>query len=107
MRPESLPLWLALLAIGLGTFLIRFSFIWLFGRGTVRPEVQRVLRFVPPAVLAALVVPGLVFPPQAAFSFQNPRLWAGLIATLVAWRSRSVLATLAAGMGSLWLLSLL
>jgi len=107
MRLDPSTLWLTLLGIGLGTFLIRFSFIWVFGRGEVRPEVQRVLRFVPAAVLSALVLPSFVFPQQAPFSPENPRLWAGLVAGLVAWRTRSMLLTIAAGMVSLWMLSLL
>ena len=107
MRLDPATLWLTLLAIGLGTFLIRFSFIWIFGQGEVRPAVQRVLRFVPPAVLAALVLPAVVFPQQAPFSLENPRLWAGLVAAAVAWRTRSVLLTIAVGMVSLWMFSLL
>ena len=107
MSLEPSTLWLTMLAIGLGTFLIRFSFIWVFGRGAVRPEVQRVLRFVPASVLSALVLPSFVFPQQAPFSIENPRLWAGLIAAVVAWRTRNMLLTIAAGMASLWIISLL
>jgi branched-subunit amino acid transport protein len=87
MSLEPLTLWLTMLAIGLGTFLIRFSFIWVFGRGAV--------------------LPSFVFPQQAPFSVENPRLWAGLIAAAVAWRTRNMLLTIAAGMVSLWIVSLL
>lgn len=107
MRLDSATLWLTMLGIGGGTFLIRFSFIWLFGRGEVRPGVQRVLRFVPASVLSALILPSFVFPQQAAFSLGNERMWAGLIAAAIAWRTRNVLLTIAAGMVSLWLGSLI
>ncbi|MGC8494924.1 MAG: AzlD domain-containing protein [Syntrophobacteraceae bacterium] len=106
MRPEPEMLWVIILGIGLGSFLIRFSFLWLFGRGSVSPRVERVLRFVPASALSALVLPSFVFGQQAPFSFENPRLWAGAVAALIAWKSRSVLLTIAAGMVCLWLFSL-
>ncbi len=106
MQLDSLTMWITILGIGAGTFLLRFSFIWLFGWGEMHPVVQRMLRFVPPSVLAALVLPGIVFPQQAAFSFDNQRMWAGLIAAVIAWRTKNVLWTISAGMASLWLSSL-
>ncbi len=106
MPRDASTLWLIILGIGAGTFLIRFSFIWLFGRGEVRPEIQRVLRFVPASVLSALVLPSFVFTQESAFSFDNRRFWAGLVAAVIAWRTRNMLLTIAAGMVSLWLFSL-
>lgn len=105
MRPDSTAIWLIMLTIGAGTFLIRFSFIWLFGRGEVRPGLQRVLRFVPAAVLSALIVPSFFLSQQAGFSLANHRMWAGLVAAVIASRSQNVLLTISAGMGTLWLCS--
>ncbi|BCR04326.1 membrane protein [Desulfuromonas versatilis] len=105
MRLDSSTLWLTMAGIGAGTFLIRFSFIWLLGRGQVRPAVQRVLRFVPASVLSALILPSFVLPQHAAFSLGNERMWAGLIAAIVAWRTRNVLLTIGAGMAALWVLT--
>ena len=107
MPIDAPTLWIIMMVIGAGTFLIRFSFIWLFGLGEVHPAVQRALRLVPPSVLSALVLPSIVFPQQAAFSMVSPRLWAGVIAALVAWRTKNVLYTIVSGMASLWLFSLL
>jgi len=39
-------------------------------------------------------------------SLDNDRLWAGLLATLVAWRTRSTWLTIAVGMLALWGLGL-
>jgi branched-subunit amino acid transport protein len=107
MQLDSSTLWLTMLGIGVGTFLMRFSFIWLFGQGEVRPAIQRVLRLVPASVLSALIMPSFVFSQQAAFSIGNYRMWAGVVAAVVAWRARNVLLTIAAGMGTLWLCSFL
>lgn len=99
-------LWAAILLVGAATFAIRLSFIYLFGHiDRVPPALQRALRFVPPAVLAALVVPAVVtVGPTPAATLADERLLAGLVAAGVAWRTEDVLATIAAGMGMLWLL---
>ncbi|MCW8892996.1 MAG: AzlD domain-containing protein [Deltaproteobacteria bacterium] len=107
MLADSSTLWPVILGIGAGTFLIRFSFIWLLGRSKVNTNLQRLLQFVPPAVLSALIMPSFIFPQQAEFSLENYRMWAGLFAGLVAWRTKNVLLTIASGLIALWILSLL
>jgi branched-subunit amino acid transport protein len=100
-------LWLVILAAGVGTFLIRLSFIGLFGLlDDVPGTVERALRFVPAAVLAALVAPQLILSDgSVALSPANPRLLAGALAVLVAWQTEDILATLGAGMVALWFLT--
>ena len=59
----------------------------------------------PPAVLAAIVAPGLAMPAGSLdFTAANPRWIAGLVAIAVAARFRNPLAPIAAGMPALWLL---
>ena len=99
--------WLTILGMGAITFGLRYSFIALSGRLELPPALRRALRFVPAAVLSALVLPALVYPSGELFlSPSNDRLVAGLIALVVAWRSRSILLTLLVGMGALWVLQL-
>jgi len=101
-------LWLVVVAAAVGTYALRVSFIALFGRlDDVPPRVERVLSFVPPAVLAALVLPELVLQDGSlAVSVGNDRLLAGVVAAAVAWRTEDMLATVAAGMAVLYALSL-
>ena len=97
--------WPALVVGGLLTFLIRLSFIALLGGVEVPPLLTRALRFVPAAVLTAIIVPELVLRDGAVdLSPGNLRLWAGLLATGVALKTRSVALTIVAGMVVLWLL---
>ena len=100
--------WLLMLIAGAGTFLLRLSFMGLV-RGDVPPLLQRILRLVPAAVLAALVVPAVV--PADAAAMSTPDGWvrpaAAVLATLIALRTGSIFATLAVGMAALWLLTLL
>lgn len=90
---------------GLLTFGMRFSLIYLFGRFHVPETLRKSLHYVPPAVLSALIFPELFFRDGTLnLSFDNTRLLAGLVATLVAWISRNTLITIIAGMLALFLL---
>lgn len=86
------------------TFVLRFSFLGTLKPDAIPPRVREVLRFVPPAVLAAIVVPALAIRDGAIqLAASNPRPAAALVALVVAWLTRSVIWTIAAGMAALWL----
>lgn len=105
MRATTMALGLIIVGMGVVTYAIRLSLILLLGRFRVPPLVQRALRFVPPAVLAALIFPELLLPGGTLmFSPGNARLLAGLLAGVVAWQSKNVLLTIAVGMAALWVL---
>lgn len=94
--------WLTFLLIGAGTFALRLSFIEFYGALRIPPLLRRALAYVPASVLAALVLPAVVFPDRhAAFDWSNPQIPAAVLAGLVAWKTRSTLLTLAVGMGTL------
>lgn len=89
------------LVIGVLTYACRLSFIALFGRlDDIPPGIERVLRFVPAAVLAALVLPSFVT--LDAGSFTIDKFIAGTLAAGVAWKTEDVFATMVTGMGVLW-----
>ena len=101
-------IWPVIIIGGLLTFGMRLSFIYLLGRVDVPPATRRALQFVPPAVLSALVLPELLMPSgHLDLSFANHRWLAGLLAVLVAWRTRSTLLTILAGMAALLILQLI
>ncbi len=97
--------WATVVAGGVVTLAIRASFI-LLPPGTRVPEsLQRCLKYVAVAVLPALIVPDVLFRElSVGASLNGYRIAATLVAALVAWRTRSVVGTLVAGMGVLWLL---
>jgi len=100
-----LALWLTLICIGLLTFAIRLSFISLFGRREIPTFLLSVLRFVPVTVLSAIIFPALfLYGNRLDLSLSNTRLLAGILAAVVAWRTKNVLLTIVVGMVGLWLL---
>ena len=101
-------IWIIIVISGILTFGLRLSFIFLFGRVDAPPMLQRALKYVPVAVLPALVLPSLLIRDGTLdASLGNERLIAGILAAVVAWRSKSVLLTIVVGMISLWILQVL
>lgn len=98
--------WVIIIAAGVGTYVLKLSFILLLGGiDHVPPSISGVLRFVPPAVLAALIAPEIISLSTAsptAVEFDTAKLAAGIWAGTVAWRTENVLATIGVGMASLW-----
>ena len=98
-------IWLVMLLGGMITFLIRFSFIYLFGRFHIPATVRKALHYVPPAILSALVFPELFFPNKVFdASFHNNHLIAGVFAIVVGWYSKNTLLTIVAGLVVFFLL---
>jgi branched-subunit amino acid transport protein len=95
-------IWLIMIIGGLLTFATRLSFILLLDRIKMPDWFRRGLRFVPVAVLSAIILPELTNPGGTLFlSWRNPQLLAGAVAILVAWRTRSVILTIVTGMAAL------
>ena len=95
-----------MLAVGVLTFLTRLSFIYMHEKWQPPEVVTRALRFVPVAALTAIFVPELALQNgELVLSLENVRLVAGIIAIVVAWRTKSALWTIGVGMLSFWLLT--
>jgi branched-subunit amino acid transport protein len=98
--------WLLVIAIGIGTILLRGSFLALLGPGSIPPALQRALRFVPAAVFPAIALPAvLLIDGSYAIALDNHRIYAAVIAGLVGYRSKSLSLTMIAGLATLWTLN--
>jgi branched-subunit amino acid transport protein len=101
-------LWLVVFFAGLLTFCTRLSFILLLDRIKVPDWFRRGLRFVPAAVLAAIIMPQLATHNAVLeLSFRNPQLYAGALAIFTAWRTKNVLLTISVGMAALLVIQFL
>lgn len=98
-------IWLTIIAAGLITYATRLFPIISYGRFEMPKQVERALLFVPVAVLTAIFLPEMVYiQEELMLSYRNPRLLAGLLAIVVAWRTKNVIYTILVGMLTLWLL---
>jgi branched-subunit amino acid transport protein len=100
----TLKIWIVIVAVGVLNFLLRLSFIAVFARREMPPLLARALKFVPAAMLTALIVPMVVGTPIAAPAWWTPRVIAMMVAGVAAFYTRNALPTLVAGMAALWLL---
>jgi branched-subunit amino acid transport protein len=99
-----MSLWLVILLAGLLTFATRLSFILLLDRIKVPDWFRRSLRFVPVAVLSAIILPNLATRNSSLdLSLRNPQLLAGAVAILVAWRTRNMLLTILVGIAAFFI----
>ena len=103
-----MTIWFIILGGMLVTYTIRLSFILLIEPGRLPEFVKRSLRYVPPAVLAALIAPEVLLSRQdLTFEPVNPRLLASLFAALVAWRTQNTWLTMGTGVLTFILVSII
>lgn len=96
--------WIVMFAAGLATYLTRLSSILVVGEKGMPPLITRALRFVPPAVLTAIIIPEIFIPGGSIdLGWTNARALAALLAALVAWKTRNTLLTILVGMFALWI----
>jgi len=101
----ALKLWAVILVVGALNYLSRLSFIAFFARRSMPPLLERALRYVPAAMLTALIVPMVVDVTPDGLHPHLPKVVAAVLATLVAWFKLGTLWTLGVGMLALWLLN--
>lgn len=98
--------WPVALGVGLGTLAIRASFILVMDKLSLPELVHRMLRFIPASVLPALVVPAVFLHGSGGdvswAGWERSAAW--IIAVIIAWKTRNVLATIGAGMAALWVI---
>ncbi len=102
MSYSHVTVWIIILAMALGSFLIRFSFLGFIGDREMPDWVLRHLRYTPVAVLPGLVAP-LVFWPDATGGHIDPaRLAAALVTLSVGYFGKNVLVAILSGAATLY-----
>jgi branched-subunit amino acid transport protein len=100
-----IELWITLIFIGSLTLATRLSFILLLDKWKPPELLQRGLRFIPLAVLPALIFPEIfIHDGRMAIPPDMPRLAAALASGLVAWRTKNVFLTISIGLLVFYLL---
>jgi len=96
-------IWTTIVALGIGTFLIRFSFIGIIGGRELPLWLLRHLRYVPVAVMPGLVAPLVVWPEATGGSPDAARIAAACAALFIGAVLRSTLGAIFGGMAVLYL----
>lgn len=100
-------IWLSIILLGIGTYLIRYSFIGIIGDKELPEWVLRHLRYVPVAVLPGLVAPLVMWPDATGGDPDLARLSAAAMALLIGAIFKSTLSAVIGGMVTLYLVQFL
>ena len=99
--------WTIILILGIGTYLIRFSFLGLIGAKDLPEWVLRHLRYTAVAVLPGLVAPLVLWPAATGGEVDPARLSAALVTFGLGILTRNVVAAILGGgitlFGMIWL----
>ncbi|MGE5422237.1 MAG: AzlD domain-containing protein [Ignavibacteriales bacterium] len=97
MRLEILGLFAGMAAV---TYFTRFGSLALLKRTGIPDWFERWFEHVPTAILTALIVPALLAPEtRLDISWHNHYLLAGIVASLVAYKTKNAFLTMVIGMG--------
>lgn len=95
-------IWMAIVGLGIGTYLIRYSFIGIIGNRELPDWLHRHLRYVPVAVLPGLVAPLVVWPAATDGVSDPARLAAAVVALLIGAVFKSPIGAIIGGMTTLY-----
>ena len=97
MNYSQFEIWAIIVAMGIGTFLIRFSFLGLIGDRPMPPVVLKMLRYTPVAVLPGMVAPLVLWPEATGGDPDIARIAAALATLAVGYAMKSTLWGMAGG----------
>ncbi len=97
--------WLSIFIAGLLTYFTRMSMIALVSRDMLGERIKAVLAYVPSAVFPAIIFPAIFINDYGAFIEMNdPKIFAAIIAIVVGYFSKNVIATILSGLISYWII---
>jgi len=102
MSYSAADLWLIILALGIGTFAIRFSFLGFLGDRALSPWLLRHLRYTAVAILPAMVTPLVLWPEATGGQLDPVRILAAVLALGVGLWTRNAIWAIVAGMAGFW-----
>ena len=95
--------WLSIIAAGILTYLTRMTMITLISRDMLGDKIKAVLEYVPSAVFPAIIFPAIFINDYGTFIEMNdPKIFGALVAVIVGYFSKNIIATILAGLVSYW-----
>ena len=97
--------WLSIIIAGIITYCMRMTMVALVDRDLLGERVKAVLAYVPSAVFPAIIFPGIFINDYGTFiSINDPKIFGAIVAILVGYFSRNVIATIISGLFSYWII---
>ena len=97
--------WLSIIVAGILTYFTRMTMVTLVSRDMLGDKIKAVLAYVPSAVFPAIIFPGIFINDYGSFiEINDPKIFGALIAVIVGYFSRNIIATILSGLISYWFL---
>lgn len=94
---SDLTIWTVIVLLGIGTFLIRWSFLGALGNRDLPQWFMRMLRYTPVAVLPALVAPLVMWPAATDGQPEPARLSAAFVTVAIGILTKNVILAILGG----------
>ena len=97
--------WLSIITAGILTYFTRMTMIVLVRRDLLGEKIKAVLAYVPSAVFPAIIFPAIFINDYGAYIEMNdPKIFGALVAIIVGYFSKNVIATIFSGLLSYWII---
>ena len=97
--------WSLIIYCGVITFLTRFSMIFLLKKDIFNDKIKNILSFVPAAIFPAIIFPPIFLDDIGNLDVNNnPKIYAAIIAIIVGYFSKNIIATIFGCLISYWFL---
>ena len=95
--------WFSIVVSGVVTYFSRMAMVALIDREMLGAKVKEVLNYVPAAVFPAIIFPGIFFNDFGALEeITDPKIYGAIVALVVGFYTRNVIATIVSGLLSYW-----
>ena len=97
--------WLSIIIAGILTYFTRMTMIALVRRDLLGEKIKAVLAYVPSAVFPAIIFPAIFINDYGTFIEMNdPKIFGAIVAIVVGYFSKNVIATILSGLISYWII---
>ena len=97
--------WLSIIIAGILTYFTRMTMIVLVRWDLLGEKIKAVLAYVPSAVFPAIIFPAIFINDYGAYIEMNdPKIFGALVAIIVGYFSKNVIATIFSGLLSYWII---
>ena len=97
--------WLSIIIAGILTYLTRMTMIALVSRDMLGDRIKAVLAYVPSAVFPAIIFPAIFINDYGTFiEINDPKIFGAIVAIVVGYFSKNVIATILSGLISYWII---
>ena len=97
--------WFTIIIAGILTYFTRMTMIALVDRDMLGDKIKAVLEYVPSAVFPAIIFPAIFLNDYGLFvEINDPKIFAAIVAVIVGYLSKNIIATISSGLVSYWFL---